>query len=389
MVLGIFFLLKALKQPYFLLLSAVSFVVSIYFYYSARVVVPLLLLAFVIIWPRFVRKNLKTVILASCLGFVVLFPLLPHIFSPGGFSRISQVSILQEPGFLKRKASFAKMILYHQNAWWARIFYNRRITLLWAIFTNYVKNFSLEFIFINGTDSFGLLYPWELPFFFLGIFALLLRKERWKWFILSWLIFAPLPAALTRNQPNPLRTLLAAPVFVFCSSLGLIWIWEKLKKNRKRIFLLFFLPLVVLFFIHFLILYFDYLPKVKSLHFGDGYKQLAMFLKGKEEKYDRIWVTGDYWRPYIHLLFHLKYPPSLYQEKGNKDGFSVFRFGKADWDREGIDLGSVNLSDLVEGKTLFILSKEEYQKQSGKNRFSWEEPIDGQYTKGVFWAVEL
>lgn len=388
-VLGIFFLLKALRRGCLLFLSSISFVLSVYFYYSARIVVPFLLLAFLAIWPNFIRKNLKVVSGAFFLGILVFCPLLPHILSPAGFSRIDQVSVFNDPNFIRTKANFAKMILAYNNVWWARIFYNRRIALFWAVFANYLKNFSPEFIFARGTDSFGLLYPWELPFFFLGIFALLLQKERWRWFFLSWLVVAPLPAGLTRNQPNPLRSLLAVPIFVFVSAFGLLWFWRRLSGCSKKAFLCVLISLAILFFWQFLILYFDYSPKTRSLHFGDGYRQLSLFLKEKKAKYDRIWITGEYWRPYIHLLFHLQYPPSLYQEEGGKEGFSLFRFGKADWDREGVDLGETNLSQLIQGKTLFILSPEEYQKQKERNKFSWEKVIDGRYAPGVFWAVEL
>ncbi len=386
---GVFFLLQSLEKRYLLPAAAFFLAGSLYFYYSARVVVATILITFAFLFASFIRKNIAWVVGGLILGGILLLPLLPGFFSSGGFSRISQVNILNDSLLVGRMDSYAQLISQHHNAWWARLIYNRRTALLETLFDNFLKNLSLEHIFNSGTLTVGLLYHWELPFFILGLYFLITIREKWKWIVIAWLLSGTLAGALTTNQPNSLRTLINAPIFVLISSLGPIYLWEK-KRLVKKIPLVFFSILMTIFFARFLVLYFDYLPKTHSLTFGDGYKQLAETLKEEKENYDSVWITGEYWRPYIHLLFHLKYDPQEYQKSGSLDGFDIFRFGRASWDKEGVSLGQVKLAKLSNGKTLFVLSGNDYnlQKANGTN-FRKPTPLNGLFKESVFWLTEL
>lgn len=388
-VAGVFFLLQSLEKRCLLPLAALFLAGSLYFYYSARVVVATILIVYALVFASFMRKNFAWVVRSLILGGIILLPLLPGFFSSGGFSRISQVNILNDSLLIGRMDSYAQLIDQHHNIWWARLFYNRRLALLETFFGNFLKNLSLEHIFNSGTATVGLLYHWELPFFLLGLYFLVTIKEKWKWIVITWLLSGTLSGALTTNQPNSLRTLINAPIFVLLSSLGFIYLWEK-KRLVNKISTVFLSILITIFFARFLILYFDYLPKTHSLTFGDGYKQLAETLVVEKESYDRVWITGDYWRPYIHLLFHLKYDPQEFQKSGSADGFDIFRFGRASWDKEGVPLGQAELAKLINGRTLFVLSSGEYNLQKeNKTNFRKATPINGLYKENVFWLTEL
>lgn len=388
-VTGVFFLLKSLETNYLLPVSAIFLSVSLYFYYSARVVVLAILLAFVLVFANFIRKNIAWVLGSLILGGIILLPLLPSFFTSGGFSRISQVNILNDSLFIGRMDSYTQLIDQHQNAWWARLIYNRRVALLETFFGNFLKNLSLEHIFNSGSLTVGLLYHWELPFFLLGLYFLVTIKEKWKWIAIAWLLSGTMAGALTTNQPNSLRALITAPVFVLITCLGLVFLWEKRVFVSRKACLI-FSGVVLIFLVRFLVLYFDYLPKTYALTFGDGYKQLAETMEVEKDSYDTIWITGDYWRPYIQLLFHLEYDPGEYQKDGQPDGFDIFKFGRASWDKEGIFLREAKLTELVSGRTLFVLSNGDYRAQKARGtNFKKSQSINGLYAKDVFWLTEL
>lgn len=392
-MLGVYGLTRFERQPRFILLSAVTFAVSLYFYYAARVVVPVILLIFTIVYWKYLLKRWHLTILAAALGIIIVAPLIPAVLSAGGFSRISQVVVTNEPEYIERMTAYTTGIVDHDNAWWTRLVYNRRFALVETVAYNYLKNISPVFLFINGTEPHGLLYLWEFPLLFLGMYALFRLNTRTKWILFAWLLAAPLAGALTKDQPNALRTLIGAPAFVMISAFG---VGEGLGKLGKlwRLGRLVSLGLVGIgiagFAVRFLFLYFDLVPRTRPIDFGDGYPQMAQYVKSIEQDYDTVWVSGYYWRPYIHVLFHQQINPSVYQESGSPSRFVKYRFGGASWDPEGPFLDSAALNELVDGKTLFILSGHDYKSQLNEDApFSYAEPIDGIYAKEVFWAVVL
>ena len=99
---------------------------------------------------------------------------------------------------------------------------------------NYWKNISPLHVFSSGTSTYGLQHPFEIPLIFVGAFFLITMAAPGKWLLVMWFLAAFLPGALSTNQPNALRTLLAAPFFSICSGLGAIEIMTSIEA-RKRI----------------------------------------------------------------------------------------------------------------------------------------------------------
>lgn len=93
-----------------------------------------------------------------------------------------------------------------------------------------------------------------------------------------------------------------------------------------------------------------------------GHKELFVYLKEVEDKYDQIYITGKYWRPYIFFLFYNKYPPDLYQVNPANNKIDKYYFGSAGYDstnpRYNYQEGA--LADLLsKPKTLFVLAPDE------------------------------
>lgn len=391
---GTLFLLRADKKVRNLCFASFFYAISLYFYYSVRLVIPFLILSFFIINFGNLFKNLKIIFISLIIGIIVLFPLLPNIFSQGGFTRINKVSVINDPDYVVRKEKYALIIAKNNNIF-TKIIYNRRTALLQTIISNYFENFSYTQVFVKGTGAMGLLYIFELPLFIAGIYYLFRAGSPSKWIFIAWFLSAPLPGALTTDQPNALRTLLNAPMFSLMSGIG-FWQILGLFRNKRFIYLLFSILVFGFYFMNFIKNYFYLYPRTHSADFGDGYKQMVNYVSKNENKYKSVYISGYYWRPYIYTLFWKNYDPLLYQKNDTLDHFGKYYFSAAEWDREGVYFGpfakyEVDFYSLVKTNVpqeiLFILAKPELMKH--RSKFRVIATIDGKYVKGRYFAAIL
>lgn len=394
-VLSLFLLFRSAKNNKYLIPAFLSAVISIYFYYTARILIPILFLSGFLFYRRELLKDTRYIVIAFLLAIVVIFPLSKYVLNEGS-SRLNQVSIFNDKSLTN---PYSEAIVRNNNSLISKAVYNRRVAFFQEFFDNYLKNFSPDFYFTNGTGPVGLLYLWEMPFFFSGIYFLLKIKKKWKWIILFWFITVPVVGGLSLGQPNALRTLANVPVASIFTAFGLANIFLLFKQNKHIGFLLGVFAIVVsAFFVRFMFLYFDYYNNLNASSWQDGSKQMVSFVSQQKDNYDRIYITGDNWRPYIFYLFYNRYSPSKYQDFGSKDKIENMYFGIADWDRgTDLKLNEYNLSTLAKGKTLFILSDKDFINQQNKlhnsNKYVYKlkeiASIRGDITKNVYKAVVI
>lgn len=272
------------------------------------------------------------------------------------------------------------------------ILYNRRIALLQTISENYLKNISFHHLFVTGTGTYGNLYPFEAILIPFGILSIFTVSPFGRYLIYIWAITAYLPGALSINQPNSLRTLLAAPVFALISGFGLYSILLYIKKSRFVLLCFFIISSVTLFFAFskFYYAYFIDNPTNNALAFADGSKQMIEYVYQHEANYSKIYISGYYWRPYIFYLYWGNTDPLEYQKTGSRDEFSKYSFTSANWDTSGKNLMDpmFKIDSLPhDATTLFILSPQEYElHQKYFNKIS---EIDGRIIPRVYIAAVL
>ena len=92
MVLGLWLFLKGKGSLPLLMLSALSFVLSLYTYHAARVVVPLLLFGLLVIYRYEIRKNIKQIAITGTIAFLLLIPLGLDLIKGDVASRAAWVS---------------------------------------------------------------------------------------------------------------------------------------------------------------------------------------------------------------------------------------------------------------------------------------------------------
>ncbi len=373
-VLGIWLFLKGLNQHKWYIFSMFIFGISLYFYRSIHVFLPLMIIALFITCKEdlFKRMNRRLLILGVIVLIIIAIPIFSESFSKNGLRRAMQVNVFTNSN--AEVASYVKSAHESGLDQLNKIFYNRRYVFLRKVIDNYLVHFGPRFLFINGDGNgrhgvvgLGLLYIWELPFLLIGILSVLKIRSKFKNIIFIWFALAPIPAALSLPAPHALRDLNVLPVPQMLVAVGIFTIVSLFRNKRRFLFIAFLSLTVVFFFSRYLFIYYTVTAKIKSSDWADGYKQLASYVLVRESSYDKVIISGHYWEPYVYFLFYKKYDPELYQKSGSSYGFGKYIFGGTSWDKDknSQELGDVNLREFAKtsGRLLVALSPQEYDTQ--------------------------
>ena len=352
------FFLKSLKKPWLLVLAAFFAGLNIYTYQAEKIFTPLLVLIMALIWRKELLSLPRRYLFAGIgTGLILILPFVYLTFTtPEIFLRAKGTSFASDPTpFL---AGTAERLLrdYQNNDSLGLILDNRRVTYAITFVRGYLSHFDLNWLFITGDDArhhspgMGHLYLWELPFFLLGIYALLFSKlsRKIKWLIFAWFLIAPIPAAFSSGAPHGVRTLRFLPMVQIFVSFGLIRAWQAIKKKQTILKFSIIIPAVLLFIFNFgyyLNQYFVQQNYYYSQYWQYGYKEAAETAKRIEANYEKIVVSNDPHldQSYIFFLFYLGYDPKAYQEAGGTvsggfaethRGFSKYTFRPIEWEEE-------------------------------------------------------
>ena len=321
-VLGLWLFFKALAKPRYYLFSIISFVLSLYAYHAARIIVPLLGLGLLIIYWGQLKRNLKTLAVAAGIGLILLFPLALDFTKGAVVSRVAGVGLFSDPGPLSRINEQRGQHADFQGLG-AKLLHNKAVNYGLAFAQNWAEHFWGEFLFLSGDDiqrnkvpETGTMYLVDLIFILAGIVAIARNSKGWGP-ILIWLLLAPLAAALTFQSPHALRAQNMVVPLVVISAHGLMTMVRWLQKlKNKKLLAVGYWSLVILVgwgLARYLHIYYVHLAKEYPFSSQYGLKELVSYVGNEENKYKKVWVTDRYDQPYIMFLFYLQYPPQKFQ----------------------------------------------------------------------------
>ncbi|MEM4230655.1 MAG: glycosyltransferase family 39 protein [Candidatus Pacearchaeota archaeon] len=354
-IFSITFFLKGLKKPWFLAVSSFLMALNFYIYQSEKVFSPLLLFAMILIF----RKDLfsvskKYIFLSAIIGIFVAIPMVSYLaYNKNALGRAKGVSVFSETTKLIEDATKKLIVDREKNDLLGLMLDNRRIVFAKAVIAGYLSHFDLNWLFVTGDISrhhapnMGLLYLFELPFLFIGIYYLIFGNfdKKTKFLILAWFLIAPIPASVTSGVPHAVRTLNFLPTFQIFTAIGIIQVFYfvrtlylKLKAYdlRKYLLILGFTSYVLLTLINFSYYLNQYFVQQNYFNAKDwqyGYDETIKEIRKIESNYDKIVVSNrePMDQSYMFFLFYLKYPPFSYQ-KENKNASGGFAenhsFGK-------------------------------------------------------------
>jgi 4-amino-4-deoxy-L-arabinose transferase-like glycosyltransferase len=351
---GILLYLKSLEKSKYLIGSAVFFSLTLVSYQGAKLSTLIVLLILITVyWKEFIHIDRTTLAKSALAGVVLIIPIIVSLFTSRAgrlevfsvFSYPRPVDYLQD--FLNEGNEKVGDLTYY-------LFHSEALNFTRGIMGRWFNHFSGKFLFFEGDYQNprhsppyqGVLLLWEIFLLPFGFYKLT-RKGLTKInkFILLWLILAPLPAVLTRDQVQAVRALNMVVPLVLIAGFGLSFLVSSITKFRKSTlmlsgYLLLFFAFVISF-VYFLDAYFIHVPTHNAKYWFWGYKQAVNKVSSIEDKYNQIIVEQSYGQPYIYFLFYKKYDPVQYQKQakladGGKDvglvaGFDKYSFVRFTW----------------------------------------------------------
>lgn len=301
-------LLKLTGKWWWVVVSGVSFSLSLYAYHSAKIVVPLLILTLLLLFRRQMFKRISRVILFFAVCGLVTLPLV-------------YVSLFGKAS----ERLYSSTILTDEN----RALHPIPI-IVGKFISGFVSHLRPDYLFLgkeityrqtNGRD--GILSPLE-GVLILGGIVILLRGKKYqslRWLVLP-IAISIVPAALGVDTPHANRSLLGLFWWQMLAGVGLLGILpalEKLAQNSQiKAIAALLLGLVVALSL--------------AWHLGNdrrayensevlvelqyGYKEVIEFVRSYESQVDRVFFTNDYGQAYIFLLFYKKMNPMEFRGGG-------------------------------------------------------------------------
>lgn len=343
--LGLYFVLKGLlKKSYWLVVGFISLGFSLFAYNGAKVVTPLLIFWTLSIYRKELKNKSKWII--SGLVLFAVFILVNFVVGDlSGFSRYQQVVI--DEGIVRQTVVFK----FTSNYWLGLI-------EVWG--KQYLSHFTPQFLLISGDANprhsiqiVGQLLWVEVIFIIFALRRIITKKEKWLIWILGWILISPIPAAVTRETPHALRSILGVGAWQIMAAVGLDYVIQIIKNYKHRQFLYFGIAtLVVINVIYFGYGYFKIYPSRYSGAWQYGYSQI-FDKKYEYSKYDSVVVSDQYGNPYIFMAWRYKLTPDEFQNNiiynDTKRGITsvVRRIGNIYFDR-------VDFYNLPKGKLLIF-----------------------------------
>jgi len=328
---GIYFFLKAFKNIKWLVASSVFFALSLYAYQGAKLSTLIVLIALCIAFFSEVKswfykkESLKYFLISLSIGFILALPILLSIFQ-GRAGRLQVFSIFSYELPHEQLVKELNYAMVKEESWQHHLFYSEPLLHFKSILGRWFNHFSGRFLLIDGdwnprhsSPNQGVILLADILFLVIGFVNLLRIKSQSSRFILLWLVLAPLPAALSRDQIHAVRTLAMVIPLVITISLGLDYT-IKFVKDKMSLKLVIFPLLVIMYvlaIVYFIDAVFVHTPIHNSRYWYYGFKQVVQAITPIQKNYSEIFIEQSYDQPYIYFLFYQKYDPEKYQHANN------------------------------------------------------------------------
>jgi len=315
---------RSFRRPWFIVWSAVAFVLCMLTYMSARALVPLTCCGILLLFHRHFLAHRRQTIIACAILLGVAAMLAPHWLSPEGLARARHVKGMENTTPL----SLAK---------------------------NYLRFLRPQFLFFGGdpntlhtTGSIGQLLPVEVIFVPAGIIALWWRRVEARKLMLLWLVLYPVPAFLAPS-PNAIRAMEGAPLFAILSACGIAGLVQLAGRRMAPVVWSAVAMSLILSFGIYSWAYFGNYAAEAAPDFFFGMRDVLAFAESAKGKYSRVFVSDKLPFPRDYILFYTHFPPAEFQKApvmpSQKTGYSMGRY----------DVGSVQTQDPGPSPALWLI----------------------------------
>lgn len=338
---GVVFGLKSLqiskntRRFWWLMGSAVLLVASMYTYHSARMLAPTL--GLVLGW-QFIARDVREkhilwvrYVVVGLLVTGLLFPFAKALGTPALGQRLAETSIFSDLSVIERSNQLQAT---HGFSLFSKLAYHRYALFAGVIAEQFLSHFQLDFLFVSGDINprhsagyFGLLYPFEIAFLFVGLTWIIrsFSKEH-RWLLAVWLFFGILPSALTTAVPHALRILPTAPLFILATGLGVwqasLWLiqtakrWKFLALLPQKTWPLPLLGVYLFFFAGFYRYLLTVYPQRTAPEWQYGYQEMVHAVETLQQSHPDlpVYITREYGRPAMYYWFFTQTDPQRVQQ---------------------------------------------------------------------------
>lgn len=347
---GIFFVLVAAgcllkyleKQKRFrwLYLGVIFSAFGMYTYFSHAIIIPLMLMAFILIFRKNFILPFKKYLPAIILWVLLILPLILIILTnPGSRNRSQAVFVTQDYnltnqiGLIASGDSILEPLL-------------RFKTIVDFSFNRYLAQLDPTYLFNNGLGltnqgmiDVGPLLFLQLPLLLFGLLYLIKQPKFTSTYklLIFWIALGVLPSGLTFEANSPHRMVVVFTLMNILSGIGAYWFWQKIGNLKFYRTVIIFIVTVLLLFneIYFFHIYFVNNPYEKSEYIQYPFKQISEFAWSQYDYVDSIvfdpLTGGD--APFVapaaqyYLAYFGNYPPAKFQKEyktGNKERETIF-----------------------------------------------------------------
>lgn len=333
-------------QKKWLLIFTISGLLSMYSYHSAKIFLPVFILAwgtYLLIKDK-IKLNQTLLIIAA-----VVFSGLISIGLQESTSRFDAIGLLNDPA---PPARIIKQIYGGTGiapGLILRFFYNKPTEYFRESVSEYLGYFDPDFLFISGGEPkrylvpfHGLFYLIEIPLLLLGLYVSASQKKRSVFvFFLLILLLAPLPAALTTQEtPSIIRAFPMMLAMMYFIAEGILFLIRS-KVSWKA-------PALVLLFLvycwqisYFTMQFFVQQKAYQPWYRNNPYSEIASKLTYLESDFEKILVTNDLRPLYTYFALEGLIEISALQEQPLVRNEKVYQINKYEFNQRNCYLGDL------------------------------------------------
>jgi hypothetical protein len=262
------------------------------------------------------------------LGLLVALPVLFSLFQ-GKTGRLAVFSVFSYKRPDEYLQNFLNEADVDKGSATYYLFYSEGLNFARGIMGRWFNHYSDRFLFFTGDYQnvkhsppyHGMLLLSDIVFTSLGLVFLI--KLGWKkntQFVWWWLLLAPLPAALSRDQVHAIRSYNMVIPLTILSAMGIcmVFVWaRKYSRLIRKSFYLAVATIILGSFVYFVDSYYVHQPIHHANEWSYGFREAVREITPVQDDYDRIVFKQSYAQPYIYFLFYQKYDPAKYQRKAS------------------------------------------------------------------------
>lgn len=372
---GLYSFLRSFTHNKFIVVSALFFSSALYAYHTAKVFIPLVFVAMVIIWWKQIWGIAKKFLIAAFAILVILVgPLMINSFFGTSAERFGSLSVFNDPKNIG-EIGFDRVRDEKMNAEYSRLFHNKATFLLSKITNNYLESFSTQFLFIRGDTNprhsilqNGEFYKYQFFLLIAGLifFAIKSISKKYKAFILAWVILAPFPSMITVSGGNHAsRLLFLLPPLIFFVALGMYHSYFYLGKRVRKIYVLILALTFIASFIFYQHNFWVHYPWDSEKWWQAGFKEAIQSVVSESKNYDNVIISQADEPALIFFLGWSQYPPAEFQQKYPlvKEQLAgigeVSRLDKYYFPPIGKERGLYELGSILPRNTLYLATAKE------------------------------